>query len=278
MWLSWRWGLAITIVMASTGLVMRRRGVVGGSRTLVDELGLMFGLYTLWRICGRLSVMGVEGALDRGRDLWRLERWLHLPDELTMQGWVLPHGWLVQASNIYYAAAHAPGLGIFLVWLFFRRREQYGTIRTAFVLLTFSALVVELVPVAPPRLLPELGFVDTAHLYGQSVYASAIGPDSFNQLSAMPSVHVGWAVVVGWYTWRLTTSRWRWLAVGHAVATVFVVTVTANHWLVDGVAAVLLLAGGHAVAGAWARRRATAPLADQMVGRSDVNATTSTTM
>ncbi len=277
MWLSWQWSLGIALVLAAGGLELRRRDLRGGHRVLIDELTLMFGLYTLWRICGRLSVMGVEGALDRGRDIWRLQRWLHLPDELTMQQWVLPHGWLVQASNVYYASAHATGLGVFLVWLFFRRRDQYPVIRTAFVLLTFSALVVELVPVAPPRLLPELGFVDTAHLYGQSVYAAAIGPNSFNQLSAMPSVHVGWAVVVGWYTWKLTTSRWRWIAVAHCVLTVVVVVVTANHWLLDGIVAVALLAGGHATATSWANRRAAGRATDQMVGRSEVNATTSTT-
>lgn len=272
-WLSWRWALVITIVLAGAALGARRRDLQGRGRALVDELTLMFGLYTLWRICGRLSVMGVEGALDRGRDIHRLQGWLHLPDELTMQGWVLPHDTLVQAANVYYAAAHAPALGLFLVWLFFRHRDRYRPVRTAFVLATFACLVVGLVPVAPPRLLPELGFVDTAHLFGQSVYAATIGPDSFNQLSAMPSVHVAWAVVVGWYTWQLGRSRWRWIGVAHAALTVVVVTVTANHWLLDGIVAVVLLAGGHAAAMAWHRRER----AVQMVGRSELNATTSTT-
>ena len=82
-----------------------------------------------------------------------------------------------------------------------------------------------------PSPAPELGFVDTAHTYGQSVYAATLGPDSFNQLSAMPSVHVGWAVLIGWFAWRVGTGRWRWIAVAHAVLTIVVVTITANHWI-----------------------------------------------
>jgi hypothetical protein len=57
----------------------------------------------------------------------------------------------------------------------------------------------------------------------------------------MPSVHVGWAVLVAIAAWTLTTSRWRWLGVGHAVVTVFVVAATANHFWLDGIVASALL-------------------------------------
>ena len=242
MWLSWRWGLVAAIVFAVMSLQLRRSDRRPQLRVLVNELALMFGLYTLWQICTTLSVMEVDGALSRGRDLWHIERWLHLPNEATIQGWVLPHRWLVQFSNLYYAVAHAPALGIFLVWLFFRRRQSYAPARTALVLTTFACLLIQLVPVAPPRMFPDLGFVDTAAKYGQSVYAATVGPNSFNQLSAMPSVHVAWAVIIAWYTWTLSRSRWRYVGTGHAVMTVFVVTVTANHWLSDGIVAAGLFA------------------------------------
>ena len=276
MWLSWRWSLGIAVVLAVVAATMRRQARRPPSHALVTELWFMFSLYTLWRICGQLSVMGVEHALDRGRDIWRIERWLHLPNELTLERWTLPNGWLMQAANIYYATAHATGLGVFLVWLYFRHRDRYPLIRSTLVLLTFACLVVELMPVAPPRLLPELGFVDAARLHGQSVYAATLGPDSFNQLSAMPSVHVGWAVLIGWFAWRVGRTRWRWLGVAHAALTVIVVTVTANHWLLDGIVAVGLLMGAHRLSRTLERRRPGVAPAIQMVGRSEVNATAST--
>lgn len=276
MWLHWHWSLGIATVLGAVAIALRSRADRPVLRPLVTELSFMFGLYTLWRICGQLSVMGVDDALDRGRAIWRWQRAVWLPNELTLQRWTLPHGWLMQASNIYYATAHATGLGVFLVWLYARHRDRYPRIRTTLVLMTFASLVVELVPVAPPRLLPELGFVDVAREYGQSVYSAALGPDSFNQLSAMPSVHVGWAVLIGWFGWRVSTSRWRWIAVAHAAATVVVVTITANHWLLDGIVAVLLMVVADRLAVAIHRRDRPVRAEDQIVGRSEENATAST--
>ena len=92
------------------------------------------------------------------------------------------------------------------------------------------------------------------------MYGFGLAPD---QLSAMPSVHVAWAVLVGWYAWRLARSRWRWLAVAHAVATVFVVVCTANHWWLDGIvaAAVLVMCAWltRALFAAWSAVRSTLP-------------------
>jgi membrane-associated phospholipid phosphatase len=82
------------------------------------------------------------------------------------------------------------------------------------------------------------GIVDTGLLYNQSVYSNGLPID---QLSAMPSMHVAWAVLVGYYTWRISPSRWRYLGPVHAVITVFVVVATGNHWWLDGIVAVAIL-------------------------------------
>jgi hypothetical protein len=130
-------------------------------------------------------------------------------------------------------------------------------VRTTIVLLTATCLLVQFVPVAPPRLLPDLGYVDTAEQYGQSVYTAlqAVGPD---QLSAMPSVHVGWAVLIALVVVRISPSRWRWLVLLHPAITIFVVAATANHFWLDGIVAVALLALSLAVQ--WSGRRVVAAL------------------
>ncbi len=87
---------------------------------------------------------------------------------------------------------HFTMMFVFLIWLFWRYRDRYRPVRTTMAWTTFFCLVIQLLPVAPPRMLP--GFVDTAMLYNQSVYSNGLAAD---QLSAMPSVHVAWAVVVG---------------------------------------------------------------------------------
>ena len=166
---------------------------------------------------------------------------MHLPSELTIQHWVLPHPWLVQAANAYYAVVHVPALIAMLIWLFVRHRDRYPAVRNTLALLTGACLLVQLVPVMPPRFMTSLGFVDTGHLYGQSVY-TALGRGASDQLSAMPSLHVGWALLVGIVVVVASTSRWRWIVLAHPVLTITVVVVTANHWWLDGVVAGGLLA------------------------------------
>ena len=163
---------------------------------------------------------------------------MHLPAEAHVQA-LVHDPLLAQAANVYYASMHFGALLVFLLWLFFRHRDQYRPIRRVLALTTFVCLAIQLLPVAPPRLLP--GYVDTAAQYGQSVYDNSLGFGA-DQLSAMPSVHVAWAVLIGWATLRVGTGRWRWLGPGHAVLTVVVVVATANHWWADGIVAVLVLA------------------------------------
>ena len=64
-----------------------------------------------------------------------------------------------------------------------------------------------------------------------------------DQLSAMPSIHVGWAVLVGYYVWRVSPSWWRIIGPLHAVITCVVVVATGNHWWLDGIVAVAILVG-----------------------------------
>ena len=62
---------------------------------------------------------------------------------------------------------------IFLVWLWLRHRDDYPRWRNVVALFTGMALLIEMIPVAPPRLIGNTGLVDTAMVYGQSVYAFA---------------------------------------------------------------------------------------------------------
>src|SRR6202012_1408695 len=103
-----------------------------------------------------------------------------------------------------------------------------------------ASLITQLAPVAPPRLLPGTGLVDTAIRYGQSVY-SWNGGFHADQYSAMPSVHVGWALIVAVDVIPPARRRWPWLAAGYPALTLLVVVVTANHYWLDGIVAALLV-------------------------------------
>ena len=204
------------------------------------ESGLLFLLYGLWQFAGSFTVMGTSGALPRARWLWDAERVLCLPSETAMQRPILGHPLLVQACNYYYDILHFPLLGACLIWLYARHRASYPRIRTIVALFTGISLLIQLIPVAPPRLLPSTGMVDTAVQYGQSVYSWGGGFDA-DEFSAMPSVHVGWALIVAIAVITVSRSRWRWLAAGYPVLTLLVVVVTANHFWLDGIAAGFLV-------------------------------------
>jgi hypothetical protein len=121
------------------------------------------------------------------------------------------------------------------VWLFVRHRDRYPKVRTVVALVTGSGLAIQMFPVAPPRLLPRLGIVDTGAVIGPSDYAS--GAPGIDQLSAMPSMHVAWALVVaGAVVWA--SRRWyRWLTLAYPALTVFAVVATGNHYWADAVVA-----------------------------------------
>jgi hypothetical protein len=160
-----------------------------------------------------------------------------------VQSLVLGHPAIVQFANLYYASMHFTIAFVFLLWMFLRYRDRYSAVRTTLAVATLACLAISLLlPVAPPRMLSD--YVDTANVYGQSVY----GGNIVDEVSAMPSVHVLWAAMICWYAIRIGRSRWRYLAGLHFALTVFVVVCTGNHWWMDGIVAILV-----AVACAWAR-------------------------
>jgi hypothetical protein len=238
--LSWQNALIAAAVLAvlTAGLRALRRT---GAASVAQETTLLFLLYGLWQFAGSFTVMSTAGAVSRGSWVWHAERVLHLPSETSVQRLFLPYPWLVQAFDIYYDTLHFALLGVCLVWLYARHRDRYPSLRTTVVLFTGASLLIQLVPVAPPRLLPQTGLVDTAVRYGQSVYSWSGGFNA-DQYSAMPSVHVGWALIVAIAVITASRSRWRWLAAGYPALTLLVVVVTANHFWLDGIVAALLVA------------------------------------
>jgi hypothetical protein len=261
MWLEWEPALALALVLAVFGWAVRRdlrRGWnVAGA--FAREAALVFVLYAVWRLAGRIAVTQTTHAQEMGRRIWDLEQRLHLPSEVSFQHLFLPHPDVMRFLNAYYAIVHVPALIAFLVWLFATHRERYPHIRNVIAISTGLCLAIQLLPVAPPRMFPQFGFVDAAHLYGQSVY-DRLGSNGADQLSAMPSVHVAWAVGIGVAIVLVSSSRWRWLFLAHPVMTVVVVTATANHWWLDGVVAVATLVVAAAVdrSARWTLRRSRA--------------------
>lgn len=199
---------------------------------------MLFGVYTVGRF---VSALHAGAAFLNADALIHFQAGLGLPSEAEVQSVVLRVPDLAQFANRYYAYVHFPMTAIVLLWLLVKRPAQYAKARWSLAALTGLALIGHLVfPLAPPRMLPELGWVDTGVLFGQSVYGPDADSGLANQFAAMPSLHVGWAFLVSVFLIRATRSGWRWLWAAHPVITFTVVVVTANHYWLDGLIALLL--------------------------------------
>ncbi len=241
--LGWEQAAEAAAGLFLTTLVLRATHRPGLTRIATGTLesGLILGLFALWQYAGSFSLVSPAGALGRSRWIWQFERDLHLPNETSVQRLFLPHPLVIEFFNLYYDTLHFPVLIACMIWLFVRHRDRYGQWRTTLVASTGLCLLIQLIPVAPPRMLPGTGLVDTAVLYHQSVYSSVAGFDP-DQLSAMPSVHVCWALLVAAAVITTTAGRWRWLIILYPAVTTLVVVVTANHFWLDGIVAAAILA------------------------------------
>ncbi|MFD6433239.1 phosphatase PAP2 family protein [Streptomyces venezuelae] len=210
---------------------------------LVRELLLVVGLFLVYKF-GRQLANGHTGeAFRNAHRVWDAERTLRLPGEGAVQDALLSSDTLIHVANTYYATVHFPATLLFLVWLYLRRPRHYVWTRRVLAALTAAALVLHLgFPLAPPRMLDAAHLVDTAQVYGPSVYAAKPATDTMaNQFAAMPSLHFGWALMLAVGMIVATSSRWRWLWLLHPLLTLLVVVGTANHYWLDALAATALL-------------------------------------
>ncbi|GAA2302378.1 phosphatase PAP2 family protein [Streptomyces kunmingensis] len=216
---------------------------------LVRELLLVVGLFLVYKLGRGLANGHTAEAFRNAADVWSFERAAHLPGEGAVQGALLHSDALVHVANTYYATVHFPATLALLVFLYLRRPRHYVWTRRVLAVLTAAALVLHLgFPLAPPRMLHAAHLVDTAQVYGPSVYAAKPATDTMaNQFAAMPSLHFGWALMVAIGLIVATKSRWRWLWLLHPLLTLLVVVGTANHYWLDAIVATALLGTALAV-------------------------------
>ncbi|AIA03218.1 phosphatase PAP2 family protein [Streptomyces noursei] len=193
-------------------------------------------------------------ALRNADWIWRAEHALGIAVEHTVNHAVNSVTWLIVSMNYYYATLHfIVTIGV-LIWLYRWHPGRYAAARLALFATTGVALVgYYFFPLAPPRLMPDGGFVDTVVQHGTwGSMASGNLASMSNQYAAMPSMHIGWSLWCGLTIALLAKPVWaKVLGLLYPATTLTVIVSTANHFWLDALGGVLCLAFGYGLALAW---------------------------
>ena len=215
----------------------------------VFEIALV-ALAFLFYFLVRGSVVDREDeALRNAIDIIDLERTLGFFWEPELNAAILDHQALIQLFNAVYFWGDFPlivGIGLWLY--FFGHRHEYTVARDAVLASGAIALVIyHLYPVMPPRLLPPelgFGFIDTLEAHSNLSYQAQSTQPFVNPYAAVPSLHYGWAALVGGVLFWATRNPWlRTLGVLMPIAQLTSIVFTANHYIFDamvGLAVALL--------------------------------------
>ncbi len=193
----------------------------------------------------RMAVHGREVlAMANAQRIIAAERALGVYIEPWVQTQVSHVYPLLLAFNWLYVNLHLPVTIVTLTWIYLYRNEAWSLFRNVFLTMNACAMVVfAMVPVAPPRLVPTSGVVDTLFVFSSSNYRSGILSIVTNQYAAFPSLHIGYALFSTLAVCLLTRNRLaRALAVVYPFIVLAGIVITGNHYLLDAAAGVAVLA------------------------------------
>ncbi len=203
--------------------------------------------YLAYEAVRRLVAPNSHEAFGHAFGIISFEQQIGFFFEPELQRYIVDHHWLVTLSNWIYVWGYLPVISATGLYLYLRHHDFYTRYRNAFLLSGAVGLIIfAVLPVAPPRMLPEFGFVDTVRV-NSAVYQRLEGSDLVNEFAAVPSFHFGWILLVGLAL--VQTNRhplMRAVAVLLPLFMLAAILLTANHYWIDAVigGALVLLALG----------------------------------
>jgi membrane-associated phospholipid phosphatase len=205
-------------------------------------LAIWFGFLGAYQIARGLADRNPPKAFDNGLHVIGIERHANALFEITLQRLVDGSQVLATAASWTYWNSEFTVLGLALLWVYLRRNEAFVKFRNSILLANVIGLVgYVLLPTAPPRMFPDLGFSDTLSNFSELNHGSGVIEFAANPYAAMPSLHAADALIVGlvlasvcrskvakvlWLLWP----AWVW----------FSVMATGNHFWLDVLGGVIV--------------------------------------
>jgi hypothetical protein len=220
-------------------------------------LAVLYGVYEVVRGFG-----GEDWIAARAHtaDIVALERRLGVYVERDVQELAGAVAGIPALLGFLYVALHFAGTAAVLVWVHRRRPHAFPFLRTTLIVSTALALVgYVLYPAAPPRL-ANLGFADTVTTHTGLNLSSELLGSLYNPIAAVPSLHFGYALIVGVALAQLGSRRSvRVAGALYAPLMLLIIVATGNHFFFDAAAGFAVVAAGW-VAAARLRAPAAAPV------------------
>jgi membrane-associated phospholipid phosphatase len=220
-----------------------RGALPAGGRDALRQTLLLLCCYVTYDVA-RIAVRGREAvAMANAQGITNAEKALHIYVEPFIQTTASHVHVLILFMDWFYANVHLPATILILVWIYLYRHETFAFFRNVFLTMNVLAMTIFAVfPVAPPRLVPTSGVVDTLYLYSTTNYRSGIMSFVTDQYAAFPSLHIGYALFLSLAIFLLTRNRLaRVLAAVYPVVLCAAIIITGNHYVLDVVAGVLVL-------------------------------------
>jgi hypothetical protein len=225
---------------ASSGVLRLPRLSRGGA-----QVALFFLAYLVYSGARYFTIGDLGDATANAHWIVGLEDDLSIGIEGTVQQ-ALTGSIVLWALNHVYLAAQLVVLPGALWFLHRKARPTYASLRNT-VLATWllSIPIYGLFPVAPPRL-AGIGMVDTISSQTGFAMDSSLTTSFYNELAAVPSLHVGFAFAVGIAVASATRNR-ALKVLGHLWGPIVALAVvaTGNHYVFDIVAGMLAAAIGY---------------------------------
>jgi hypothetical protein len=227
------------------------RSWLSQSHSGAREIGGLVVLYGLYEVIRGAGTENVQAAMSHTADIVAVEQALGVYVERSVQQAFETIPYAPAFLGLLYVLLHFAGTAVALTWVHRSHPDRFPIVRTTFVAATALALVgYVFFPAAPPRL-AELGFSDTVtKSTGLDLSSDLLGA-LYNPFAAVPSLHFGYALIVG--VALATIARHRVVRILGALypgAMLLIIVATGNHFFVDAAL------GGLAVVIGWLVARA----------------------
>ena len=218
----------------SAATAASRRILPHGYRDLFLQIAIWFGFLYAYRFTRGIADRNAYDAFENGLAIANVERGMTGLWELSLQSFVHSSDLLMTLASWTYWQSQFTVLGATLLWVYLRRNDLFAKWRNTIMLANLIGLVGFVVmPVAPPRMFPDLGFVDTLNSFSISHNSGLVQLGS-NPYAAMPSLHAADSLLIGLMLASVVRSRWlKGLFMLWPLWVCFTVIGTGNHFWLD---------------------------------------------